>query len=317
MDGKARNRYGFLWASTMVRPLGSAMISFIACSIREDQLAGLAGNLAATVGVEHELLVHRNRETNWGLSRVYNRLAEEARHPLLCFVHEDVRILAPAGWGREILGFYAAHPEAGVVGFAGGQVKTRAASGWGNLRAYNRENLVQGGDPGGARTIRENPRGEAYSRVVVVDGLCQFVPKAVWAAHRFDEVTFPGFHLYDLDFSTQVALDRPNFVCHTVLAEHFSPGSCNEAWGEATDDYHRKWGARLPISCVPLSPAQLEACEAYSAYRSLRELLKRPGIGPARIEQAWSDYRVHARPGYDLRLLRHRLRAAWRRLRPR
>ncbi len=293
------------------------MITFIVCSIREDHLSGLAENLAATAGVEFELLAHDNRETRWGLARVYNRLAGRARHPLLCFVHEDVRFLSPPGWGREITAFYSAHPEAGVVGFAGSQVKTRADSGWGNLRPYNRQNLVQHGGSGGARTIRLNPAREPFSRVTVLDGLCHFVPKAVWETHRFDEVTFPGFHLYDLDFSTQVALDRSNFVCHTVLAEHFSPGSCNEAWGVATDDYHLKWSAKLPISCVPLTPDQLERCEAYSAYRALRELLKKPGISHGRLEQAWADYRVHARPGYDLRLVRHRLRAAWRRFRAR
>lgn len=293
------------------------MISFIVCSIDQVHAAALRENLAATVGVDHELLVHDNRELHWGLARVYNHLAAQAKSPLLCFVHEDVRFRSPPGWGRELLGFYAAHPEAGVVGFAGSQVKTRAASGWGGLGTYNRQNLVQHGDRGGPRTIRVNPAGEAFSRVTVLDGLCLFVPRATWESHRFDEVTFPGFHLYDLDFSTQVALDRSNFVCHTVLVEHFSPGSCNVAWGVATDDYHRKWSAKLPISCVPLAPGEVERCEAYSAYRSLRELLKKPGISHGRLAQAWADYRVHARAGYDLRLLRYRLRAAWRRFRAR
>lgn len=293
------------------------MISFIVCSIDQDHAAGLRENLATAVGVEHELLVHDNRELHWGLARVYNHLAAQAKSPLLCFLHEDVRFRSPPGWGRELLSFYAARPEAGVVGFAGSQVKSRGASGWHGLRTYNRQNLVQHDGAGGARTIRLNPAGEAFSRVTVLDGLCLFVPKAVWETHRFDEVTFPGFHLYDLDFSTQVALERSNFVCHTVLAEHFSPGSWNAVWDVATDDYHRKWSAKLPISCVPLTPDEAERCEAFSAYRSLRELVKRPGISPERLEQAWADYRLHARPGYDLRLLRYRLRAAWRRLKAR
>jgi hypothetical protein len=292
------------------------MISFIVCSVREDLLAGLAENLTATVGVEHELLVHRNRETHWGLARVYNQLAARARHPTLCFVHEDVRFLSPGGWGREILDFYDGHPEAGVIGFAGAQVKTRSASGWLSLPPYNRENLVQHDGRGGTRTLRINPASDRFSRVMVVDGLCQFVPQPVWEAHRFDEKTFPGFHLYDLDFSTQVAQERPNYICHAVLAEHFSLGAYSEAWGAASDAYHRKWSAVLPVSCVALTPAALERCEAYSAYRSLRELLKADDDAGERLLQAWSDYRAHARPGYDLRLLRYRLRAALRRLRP-
>jgi len=293
------------------------MISFLVCSIREDLLAGLRENLAATVGLEHELLVHDNRQTHWGLARVYNRLAEQAKYPLLCFVHEDVRFRSPPAWGRELLGFYSTHPEAGVVGFAGSQVMTRAASGWLGLPAYARETLVQHEPSGGERIIHANPAGEPFSRVTVIDGLCQFVARPTWEAHRFDEVTFPGFHLYDLDFSLQVALDRPNFVCHTVLAEHFSIGSYSEAWLEASGAFHRKWDARLPISCVPLTPEQAERCEAYDAYRSLRDMLKRARPSPERLEHAWAAYRVHARPEYDLRLLQYRLRAAWRRLRAR
>jgi Glycosyltransferase like family len=293
------------------------MISFLVCSIREDQLAGLRENLAASVGVEHEVLVHDNRETRWGLARAYNRLAEQARFPLLCFVHEDVRFRSPPAWGVELVGFHAAHPEAGVVGFAGSMVKTRAASGWGSLPAYSRQNLVQHHPSGGQRTIQANPGGEAFSRVTVLDGFCQFVSRSTWETHRFDEVTFPGFHLYDLDFSIRVALDRSNFVCHTVLAEHFSLGSFSDAWLEATEAFHRKWDAKLPISCVPLEPGQVERCEAYNAYRWLRDLLKRAGTSPGRLEQAWAAYRVHARPGYDLRLVRFRLGAAWRRVRAR
>ena len=293
------------------------MISILVCSIRDDLLAGLRENLAATVGVEHELLVHDNRETGWGLARVYNRLAEQARHPLLCFVHEDVRFRSPAAWGRELLGFYSAHPEAGVVGFAGSMVKTRAASGWATLPAYSRQNLVQHRRSGGVRIIRANPGGEAYSRVTVLDGLCLFVARPTWETHRFDEVTFPGFHLYDLDFSLRVALERSNFVCHAVLAEHFSLGSFSEAWLEATEAFHRKWDTRLPVSCVPLAPGEVERCEAYGAYRWLRGLLGMAGVGPERLEQAWASYRVHARPGYDLRLVRYRLRAAWGRFRAR
>jgi hypothetical protein len=291
------------------------MITFIVCSIRKEQLAGLAASLAATAGVEYELLVHDNRETHWGLGRVYNHLAERARFPLLCFVHEDVRFLSPPGWGRALVDFYAAHARAGVVGFAGSQVKSRAASGWGNLARYNRENFVQHLGGGKARTKRHNPQGETFSRVSVVDGLCLFAPLEVWRTHRFDEVAFPGFHLYDLDFCTQVALTHTNHVCHTVLAEHLSLGSFGEEWCDATDSYHRKWAAQLPLACLPLSAAELRQCEAYSAYRHLRDRLKAPAVASDRLEQAWRAYRPYATPLRDLKLLRLRLLADRRRAR--
>ena len=291
------------------------MITFLVCSIREASARDLAANLAATCGVEFELLVHDNRETHWGLARVYNHLADRARFPLLCFIHEDVRFLSPPAWGPELVRFYAANARAGVVGFAGSQVKSRIASGWVNLSRYSRENFVQHIGGGRTRAKRNNPKGEAFSQVSVVDGLCLFAPREVWRAHRFDEATFAGFHLYDLDFCTQVASTHANHVCHTVLAEHFSLGSFGEDWCDATDAYHRKWAGRLPLACLPLSAAALERCEAYSAYRYLRDRLKSPVVSEARLVLAWQAYRAHATLLRDLKLLRPRLVAARRRRR--
>ena len=286
------------------------MISFIVCSVREDQLGALSENLAATAGVEFELLAHPNREANWGLARVYNHLAGQARYPLLCFLHEDVRFPAPPGWGGELAAFYANHPDAGVVGFAGSLLKTRSPSGWENLAAYTRENVVQHGFPDGARALQVNPDDEAYSRVTVLDGFALFVRRQVWSANRFDEATCPGFHLYDLDFTTQVAQAHANYVCHRVLPEHFSVGVPGASWREACERYHRKWEARLPLACVTLTPAQMRRCESFSAYHWLRGLLNRPPEDPAMLERAWATYRSWARTGYTLRLLRHRLRTA-------
>lgn len=48
--------------------------------------------------------------------------------------------------------------------------------------------------------------------------------------HPFDEVLFSGFHLYDLDFSMQVAQNYNNYVCHTIKIKHFSGGSYTREW---------------------------------------------------------------------------------------
>jgi len=286
------------------------MISFLSTHVDDALAAALRENLA-TCGVPHEILLHDNRETCWGLARAYNHLAGRARYPLLCFVHTDVRFLSPPDWGRALVDFFASHPEAGVVGFAGAAVKTRAPSGWACLPVHNRQHLLQHVSPGRTRLREANPHGEAFSRVVVLDGMCLIAPAAVWRARPFDEA-FTGFHLYDLDFTSEVALERANYVCHTVLAEHFSPGVFRADWREANAAYHRKWADRLPLSVTPLSPEALSDCEAYSAYRWLRVLLEDPKASPTELAEAWATYRAHARVRYDLRLLRHRLRAAWR-----
>lgn len=68
----------------------------------------------------------------------------------------------------------------------------------------------------------------------------------------------PGFHCYDLDFTTAVfAAGRRNYVCNTVLVEHFSAGAYSYGWLEALETYHRKWAGRLPLGVEPLDGARL------------------------------------------------------------
>ena len=63
---------------------------------------------------------------------------------------------------------------------------------------------------------------------------------------------------YDLDFTTAVfAAGRRNYVCNTVLVEHFSAGAYSYGWLEALETYHRKWAGRLPLGVEPLDGARL------------------------------------------------------------
>lgn len=283
------------------------MISFITCSIDPTQLKGLRHNLAETAGVEYELIAHDNREAGWGLARAYNHGAGRARYPLLCFVHEDVRFRTP-GFGAELVRFYAATPGAGLVGFAGSKAKSRAPSGWSNLPQFDRRHVLQHGRSGAITLQTAIQEGTPYTRVLTLDGMAFFAPAAIWRAHRFDEQTFPGFHGYDLDFSTTVALAHPNFVCQAVLAEHFSPGSFNPAWAWATEAYHRKWADRLPLACVELDEAARESLERTCAYRYYRDRLEDPSTPPPLIEAARRHYLPHATLQLDFKIAKRQLR---------
>ena len=288
------------------------MISFLTCSIDEQLLDRLRANLAGSVGVEHEFLVHRNRELGWGLARAYNALAGRARHPLVCFLHEDVAFRSPPGWGERIVRFFAENPGAGVVGFAGCQVKSRTPSGWFGPRTYNRQDFVQHSRSGRTRQMRNDPAGEPFSRVMVLDGMCLFVPRDAWAESPFDEATFPAFHGYDLDFTTQVGMRRTNHVCHTVRMEHFSPGTFDRRWRVAVAAYHRKWADALPLSCVPLDERQRDAIEATVSYRFLRDLLDARDAEPSEIAAARALHRPHRTVERSARLLWRSLRRAFR-----
>lgn len=232
------------------------MYSIICCSIDPAAAAALERNIASTIGVPFEFIAFDNRTAHKGLCTVYNECAARARYDLLCFVHEDVRFLTDH-WGA-LLAPQLHQPSTGVIGFAGSILKLRRLTGWNtcnrDLRAHYVQHMRGSGHP-----RRINPANEHFSPVVTLDGLCLFVRRDVWAATPFDATTFPGFHCYDLDFSLAVAHSHhTNYVCHTVLVEHFSEGSFSRNWLDAMKQLHEKWAEHLPLCATPLSPTEME-----------------------------------------------------------
>ena len=233
--------------------------SLICCSIDPAAAGELHRNVAATIGEPFEFIAWDNRSAGVGLCEVYNGCASRAKGDFLCFVHEDVRFLT-RNWG-EAIARKLAEGDCGVIGFAGSTLKLRRLSAWlqgvGDMRA----NYVQ--YMGSKKHLHaRNPDGRDFSAVVTLDGMCMAARRDVWSAVRFDAATFPGFHCYDLDFTMAVtAAGFRNYVCNTVLVEHFSAGAYSRAWLEALKTYHDKWAGRLPLSVEPLDERQLAALD--------------------------------------------------------
>ena len=175
--------------------------TLICCSVDPAAAEALRRNVAATIGEPFEFDVWDNRGRNVGLCDVYDRCAERSGGEYLCFVHEDVRFLTE-GWGAR-LAAKLCEPDCGVIGFAGSVLKLRRTTAWLHGVGDMRANYVQ--HHGGGRHLHaKNPGGTDFSPVVTLDGMCLVVRRDVWAATPFDGRTFPGFHCYDLDFTTAV-----------------------------------------------------------------------------------------------------------------
>lgn len=278
--------------------------SIIASSINPAFRAQFEANITATIGAPFELLIHDNRETKWGLAHLYNHYARLAKGDFLCFFHEDI-LFHTADWGTLLIDFFAATPNAGVVGFAGSTVKTRTPSGWENLPEATRIHVRHQVDGHESRHWK-NPAHETFSRVVSIDGLAMITPRAVWEQHPFDEQTFRGFHLYDLDFSFAVAQTHANFVCHSIDVTHFSTGSYSASWYADTLIFHQKWAAALPFS---IDPHNARKYEAAALYRRTRNELKHgwKGNRPGTVLKNYLKT-----PDRRLRYLPRLLKYAWR-----
>jgi len=75
---------------------------------------------------------------------------------------------------------------------------------------------------------------------------------------RFDEDTFDGWHLYDLDFTFSAHLAGfRTAVCHDLCLIHNSFGDYADAWRIYVQRFEDKYRSRLPQGVNP--PAQ-ERC---------------------------------------------------------
>lgn len=249
------------------------MISIIVSSIDPAKSLDFRRNIAQTIGVDYELFIHDNRETKWGLCKLYNHYAAQSHFDILCFMHEDI-LFHTSDWGMEVIRFFGSHPQAGVLGFAGSIIKTEYTTGWGSYRDTTREHVIQHFSNGKIRKLYANPNKEDYSPVVLIDGLAMITTKAVWHEHPFDEVIFQRFHSYDLDFSMQVAENYTNYVCHTIDVEHFSNGSYSSEWFTESKKFTTKVQNKLPFCAYPLSPKFIRQCQRFDAYQAVRIQLR-------------------------------------------
>jgi hypothetical protein len=76
------------------------MLSIIICSVSPDFRKQVVENFSQTVGCEHEFIVFDNRESRYGLCKVYNLCAQKAKYPYICFAHEDI-LIATKGVGSK------------------------------------------------------------------------------------------------------------------------------------------------------------------------------------------------------------------------
>lgn len=292
------------------------MISIIVSSINTEQNILFKKNIEGTIGVPYELLIHDNRETKWGLCKIYNHYARISKYDILCFFHEDISF-ETINWGNIIIDFFQQTPKAGVIGFAGATVKTKNISGWGTYRKTCRKNIWQQSKDGCIKKMFYNPFNEEFSQVAVIDGLALITNKKIWEKHPFDEVLFSGFHLYDLDFSMQVAQNYNNYVCHTIKIKHFSGGSYTREWLFESRKFNQKWEKILPFSVVSYPDKIIEECENFSVYQLDKGEIKHSWEERSLVsifkQQIKSPWKVNTIP-YKLNIFKHVLKAGYKRM---
>lgn len=220
------------------------MISVISCSIDANRARWIEAHFRALLGAEpHELIAIRNARS---LAEGYNRAVDLASGEILIFSHDDVEFLDPVSWLPRLKSHLSRFD---LVGLAG---TTRlVAPAWAQAGPpYTFGQVAElDGKTEPFRVLICGIPGRAVPQIQALDGLFFAVQRHVLDQVRFDEVTFDGFHGYDIDFTYSAY--RAGFrlaVATDLPVLHASQGNFDARWEIYARRFMDKHGPHLPRS---------------------------------------------------------------------
>lgn len=228
------------------------MISVVICSRNTVVSADQRSNIGETVGTNMELVAVDNSSDAETIFTAYNKGVARSNGDLMCFVHDDVRFRT-SGWGKRIETHFLADERLGMIGFAGAHFMPDVPMYWDASPFISEHNLTTRNGQTEECFFEEHFSGNNLAEVAVADGMCFFVRKRLFDKIAFDEATYQGFHLYDMDISMQVR--EAGFkvcVCNDVLVEHFYDFDPNKPSFALFDvnlrKFFDKWSERFPLA---------------------------------------------------------------------
>ncbi len=266
------------------------MISIIIASEKKD-LVDLESNIEETIGLPFEIIVIFNPKGQFGLSEAYNRGACSAKFSFLCFMHDDITFDSK-NWGKIVIELLN-NQVTGVLGIAGGLVKSKIPSDWIGGTQFKEVHLVQHFKYSQIPpcTIKQSYSGKNPAPVLLLDGVWLCVKKSVFNQFKFDEINFNKFHGYDLDFTFQVSQKFLNYVTFDIKINHFSEGNYSLDWIESATNFVKKWVFKLPRAIIELPKDQWNKIEKKNLKHLIKHLYKL-NFRPIQIEEKLKEMEI-------------------------
>ncbi|HEY5292882.1 MAG TPA: glycosyltransferase [Burkholderiales bacterium] len=173
--------------------------------------------------VPHEIVLISDARS---LAEGYNRALRRARHDIVVFTHDDVEIVSP-DFAARLLRALGRHE---LIGLAGTRKMVGAAWHFAGHPHLAGQVGMSNADAGYLVTLYGI--GERESKgLQALDGLFLATRRDAALRLGFDEATFDGWHLYDLDFSLRASSAGMDCAaCNDILAVHASQGSYDADW---------------------------------------------------------------------------------------
>lgn len=253
------------------------MISIIICSRTNDISATLRGNIVATIGCKHEIVVIDNSCNQYNIFQAYNEGVARSKGDILCFMHDDI-IFLNEGWGALVERMMVSDDKIGAIGVAGGHLMYNCPCSWWNSEITSMHVFTLASNGQYDESIhREHAATDATAEVASIDGLWMCIRKNLFDTIRFDDKTFSGFHCYDSDICMQILLANYKIkVTFAIDILHKGKGNLNEQYYHDLILWHEKWKDYLPIyRGISLTENELKIHQQYALkmYERQKELL--------------------------------------------
>ena len=202
--------------------MNTPFFSVIICSINPWNFAQISTCYERLLAdFPHEIIgIHDARS----LAAAYNRALWRARGNIVIFSHDDILILDP-DFGQKIS---RRLQDFDILGFAG--TRRVIAENWWHAGLPWLSGVIAHIHEGNLALSVWNPEPwPVVGDIQGIDGLCIMARREVAEEIGFDEATFDGFHLYDLDFSFSAwRAGKKLGVCCDIPVIHLSLGSYGE-----------------------------------------------------------------------------------------
>ncbi len=233
------------------------MISIIICSRNPEMDKRLDENIRQTIGAEYEIVLVDNSEGKYGICGAYNEGVKRSKGDILCFMHEDI-CYHTDNWGKKVE-IYFQERKMSLLSTVGSHILPARGDWRVGYHQYAVLSFMQ-------RTPRiafpnsyyvtlvkdgiPKHKDNRLIKVATVDGVWFCIPRCVFDKGNvsFDDNTFSGFHMYDIDISMQVnKIGGDIYICDDILFEHFSEGNFSTDFYTSLLKFQKKWKMCLPV----------------------------------------------------------------------
>ena len=248
-------------------------ISVVICSITPDKFDAVCARYRTLLaGVPHEIIGIHDAQS---LCEGYNRGIRRASGDVIVLSHDDVAIVNP-DFAPRLLAHLSSYDLVGVAGTTRLMSGNWIDAGWPHLHGQIASQIHQ---PGKLVVTAYQVRGASVPGAQALDGAFMALRREAFERVQFDERTFDGWHLYDLDFAFSAHLAGLSVaVCNDLCLIHDSIGAYHDRWDHYARRFVQKHGERLAKGDKPPpgEPFWLEMSSAMEWLLVTEEMIARP-----------------------------------------